>query len=655
MKSSFRQPIATLALSIAVLGSLLACAGQSLGDSAPTIISLSPDKTSCDLGETVAIQFRANDPDGDLLSYAWTCSAGSFTGATDAAAMTWTAPENNIEATITLKVTAKGKSTESSTKISVSFTAQVSDMAAVGGSGQVLLSWTLPTNSRYDGVDIFRKAGSLPSGRDDPGAVSAYHGASASFVDSGLANGTTYYYSAYAYAKSGDYSALYQTAQATTASSGGTPGGTTGTSKPNLKPTLLSLPAAIYDTSTADFTVTVKNDSSVAVSSPFNVGLYLRTDSTSVYYSTNKIGSATVPGIGANESLVVSVSGAIPASALTAAGTAYIGAWLDNGELISESDENDNRGGYAAATSSYSVGDCLKSATIHENKPDIAFDGPINFSASYLQGQESSVVVDIVNKGPAAIPGLFKVGIYLRKDSSSVYTGTQIGSAIVAGLASGERKTVGVPIVIPTAQAYSVNGTYIGAWLDCDNAIGEISTEYKGDGDMNKGGWNGSAFIANDQLKLITIQENLPNLELLAFAPATSYARGSSANISVTFKNSGHRATETAFKVGIYLRPTSDQTTTIYYSNFLIGEKEVTDSVAAEGGSKDLIVPIVIPSSPSLANAYIGVWLDSGNTVVEQTAENLHGEGDWNKGGWNGTTYSTSTPGLKAIAITAPR
>ena len=92
----------------------------------------------------------------------------------------------------------------------------VSNLAISGGNGQASITWTDPsdiadTSSRFGAnwasTVLVRKAGSAPSGPSDGTVVltettkNTY--SSSAYVDSGLTNGTTYYYAAYAYSSDG--------------------------------------------------------------------------------------------------------------------------------------------------------------------------------------------------------------------------------------------------------------------------------------------------------------------------------------------------------------------------------------------------------------------------------------------------------------------
>jgi PKD repeat protein len=91
----------------------------------------------------------------------------------------------------------------------------VSGFTATAGAGQVSLSWTNPTDSDFAGVMIrYRTDGTYPTNYTDGTAVPNGNGgkipgqpnASGSYVHTGLDYNLTYYYSAFSYDTSGNYS-----------------------------------------------------------------------------------------------------------------------------------------------------------------------------------------------------------------------------------------------------------------------------------------------------------------------------------------------------------------------------------------------------------------------------------------------------------------
>lgn len=83
--------------------------------------------------------------------------------------------------------------------------ADVTEFAATPDDGQVALSWTNPDDADFAGVKVLRKEGGHPANPTDGTMV--YDGLAGSCVDTGLTNGTTYYYAAFSYDEALNYSA----------------------------------------------------------------------------------------------------------------------------------------------------------------------------------------------------------------------------------------------------------------------------------------------------------------------------------------------------------------------------------------------------------------------------------------------------------------
>jgi len=82
--------------------------------------------------------------------------------------------------------------------------AAVINMNAVAGSHQIALTWTNPSDEDFAGTKVVRKEGSYPTSHTDGTAV--YNSTGESYTNTGLDNGTTYFYTAFAYDAGPNYS-----------------------------------------------------------------------------------------------------------------------------------------------------------------------------------------------------------------------------------------------------------------------------------------------------------------------------------------------------------------------------------------------------------------------------------------------------------------
>lgn len=90
---------------------------------------------------------------------------------------------------------------------------QITNFYATIGDAKVVLTWSKPSDSNYSGVMIVRKTGGYPQRVLD--GVKVYAGTGTSFTDTGLTNGTQYYYRAFAYNSKREYQTAYCVAIAT--------------------------------------------------------------------------------------------------------------------------------------------------------------------------------------------------------------------------------------------------------------------------------------------------------------------------------------------------------------------------------------------------------------------------------------------------------
>ncbi|KAB2930843.1 MAG: hypothetical protein F9K24_15375 [Leptonema illini] len=94
--------------------------------------------------------------------------------------------------------------------IDVTAPGNAASFVATPGNGYVDLSWTNPGDADLAGVRILRKTGGYPTDANDAGATIVHSGPGTSATDSGLTNGTQYYYAAYAYDTAGNFASGVQ-------------------------------------------------------------------------------------------------------------------------------------------------------------------------------------------------------------------------------------------------------------------------------------------------------------------------------------------------------------------------------------------------------------------------------------------------------------
>ena len=102
-----------------------------IGNTEPVIISLTADNTTMSPGGTVSLTCTAEDDDGDILTYSWECTDGSFTP--NGSTATWTAPDSPGTYSISCTVVDGAGASDAAT-----IAIEVIPVPGVGVSGKVL-------------------------------------------------------------------------------------------------------------------------------------------------------------------------------------------------------------------------------------------------------------------------------------------------------------------------------------------------------------------------------------------------------------------------------------------------------------------------------------------------------------------------------------
>ena len=161
---------------------------------------------------TATVTFTTNEPATSVLNYVW--SSGNAT-------ISILSPTTNHAYNLTglvantaynVSVTAKDASNNQSAPSVISFQTlkdivpppNVTNFIATAGNAQNSLSWENPSVLDFAGVIIKRKTDGFPSSPTD--GTTVYGGTGITAIDSGLTNGITYYYAAFAYDTSNNYS-----------------------------------------------------------------------------------------------------------------------------------------------------------------------------------------------------------------------------------------------------------------------------------------------------------------------------------------------------------------------------------------------------------------------------------------------------------------
>ncbi|MFH1542328.1 MAG: YCF48-related protein [bacterium] len=110
------KKLAILLIPIIALMVVYGCTATSTSNNAPVIMALTASPSSVQPEGTVTLSCDAHDADGDVITYAWSASAGTLSS-TSASLVTWTAPA--AEATYQITVTISDGSALASDSVNV--------------------------------------------------------------------------------------------------------------------------------------------------------------------------------------------------------------------------------------------------------------------------------------------------------------------------------------------------------------------------------------------------------------------------------------------------------------------------------------------------------------------------------------------------------
>jgi subtilase family serine protease/subtilisin family serine protease len=350
-----------------------------------------------------------------------------------------------------------------------------------------------------------------------------------------------------------------------------------GAGLPDLSATSVSGPASGNPGQQIQTTVVVTNQGT-ANSGGFNVGVYLSLDA-AITTGDTLVGSGSVSSLAVGGQQTLTVSGTIPSS-LTP-GTYFLGAIVDSGNSVSESNENNN----SVAGNQTSVASAM---------PDLVATSVLG-PASGSPGEQIQITVDVKNQGTGSSGG-FNVSVYLSLDATVTTNDTQVGSYYVSSLAAGEQKGVTINDTIPSTLA--PGPYYLGAIVDSGYSVPESNED------------NNS--VAGNQ---ISIGVGLPDLMATSVSGPGNGSQGERIQLTVVIKNQGTTSSG-GFEVSVYL--STDQTITSRDTK--IG----TISLSGLEGNAEQTVTIngkVHPKLPS-GDYFVGVVVDSGNKVTESDEDN---------------------------------
>ena len=365
-----------------------------------------------------------------------------------------------------------------------------------------------------------------------------------------------------------------------------------------------SLPDLDYAGSGATLTV---NGTIVNISFPVkNVGTAAAGSSTLKYYlstdaiftvSDYEIGSdpvaALAPGATSIESISVDVSTVSPA---IPAGTYYVGLIIDATNVVTESDETNNPGGWWAPQVTITGGG--------GSLPDLAYAGS-GANLVIHQGPLVIIGMPVTNIGTGSA-GSSTLKYYLSTDSIITLGDYEIGSDIVPALVPGASSTPYIVVNVSTLSPAIPAGTYyVGTLMDAAGVVTESNES------------NNSRYWLSPQVTITGSGSSLPDLTYAATGSNLT-VNGTVVNITLPVTNIGAGSAGSS-TLKYYL----STNTIISAADYEIGSDFVSALAAGASSTESITVDVstVSPSIP-VGTYYVGVLIDAGGAVTESNESN---------------------------------
>ena len=376
--------------------------------------------------------------------------------------------------------------------------------------------------------------------------------------------------------------------------------------RPTIDLAVMQISAPTHGTvgGTIAVTSTTENVGSEAAEA-FRVGLYLSTDAT-VSTTGQEIGSCSVSALAAGESAACNIDVTIPAS--VAPGTYYVGAYADDQDAVTESEEANN-----SLVASNPTGLEVAAADL------VVVD--VTAPATGTIGGTVQITSSTENPGGTEA-GAFRIALYLSTDATITTADVPLAWCPISSLAPGDDVSCSPSVTIPGSTA---PGTYY------VGAIADDQDEVKESNETN------NALVASNP----TVVGGTVDLTVTAVAAPPTGTIGSRISVAATTHNQGTTSSG-AFRVGLYL--STDQVITT--ADRRVGTCSAT-SLAA-GAAVPCSRNVTIPPSMAPGTYYVGGFADDQRALAESDETNNALAAS------NTTDLAAALPDLVVIGVTAP-